>query len=117
MIEALVAIALVAITLGAIGSLVASSLTGVRKLEQRVALMETTRLIAADIARIARLQDNASGELSGHRWQMRLAPFFDGGPIASDPGWSPQRVIVRVQSPSGAIMAMETIRLSRVGRQ
>ena len=47
MIEALVALALVAVMLTAVGSLVASAAIGTRTQEQHVALVETARLIAA----------------------------------------------------------------------
>jgi len=112
MIEAVVALALVTVVLAAIGSLVATNVRGARKLEQHVALMETVRLIASSIPRGGeRLPDDLAGELSGHRWQMRISPFAGGGSAVAQSRFIPQLVELRVQSPSGAITSFETVRL------
>jgi general secretion pathway protein I len=114
MIEAVVALALVAFMLAAIGSLFASGMIGARTLEQRVALVETARLVATSFPRRRELQtDDFAGEVFGHRWQIRVTPFLGGGQAILDSPWIPQNVIVRVQSPSGAIMSIETITLQR----
>jgi general secretion pathway protein I len=114
MIEAVVTLALVAFVLAAIGSLFASGTIGARTLEQRVALAETARLVATSLPRRRELQtDDFSGEVSGHRWQVRVSPFLGGGQSIPDSPWIPQSVVVRVQSPSGAIMSIETIALQR----
>lgn len=112
MIEAVVALALVTAVLGAIGSLVAMNVRGARKLEQHVALMETARLIASGIPRSGEpLPDDLAGEVSGHRWQMRISPFLGGGSVVPESRFIPQRVELRVRSPSGAIASFETVRL------
>jgi general secretion pathway protein I len=114
MIEAVVALALVAFMLAAIGSLFASGMIGARTLEQRVALVETARLVATSFPRRREFQmGDFSGEISGHRWQTRVSPFLGGGEAVLDSPWIPQSVVVRVQSPSGAILSIETIALQR----
>jgi general secretion pathway protein I len=114
LIEAVVALAVVAFVLAAIGSLFASGMIGARTLEQRVALVETARLIATTFPRRRELQmDDFAGEVFGHRWQIRAAPFFGGGQAIVGSPWIPQSVVVRVQSPSGAMMSIETITLQR----
>jgi general secretion pathway protein I len=115
MIEALVALALLAVMLGAIGSLVASTANGTRTLEQHVALVETSRLIATDIPRDEVLfQGELAGEVLGHRWRANLSPFFGEGsaPVPDSP-WIPQGVLLQVQSPSGAILTIESVRLQK----
>lgn len=115
MIEAVVTLALVTVVLAAIGYLVAANTRGVRILEQHVALMETARLVATGIPRNAEpLPDDLAGEMSGHRWQIRQSPFFDGVPVIPESRFMPQRVELRVQSPSGAILSLETVRLQNV---
>jgi general secretion pathway protein I len=115
MIEAVVTLALVTVVLVAIGYLVAANTRGVRILEQHVALMETARLVATSIPRNAEpLPDDLAGEMSGHRWQIRQSPFFDGVPVIPESRFMPQRVELRVQSPSGAILLLETVRLQNV---
>jgi general secretion pathway protein I len=115
MIEAVVTLALVTVVLSAIGYLVAANSRGVRILEQHVALMETARLVATSIPRNGEtLPDELTGEMSGDRWQIRLSPFFDGIPSVPDSRFMPQRIELRVRSPSGAILTLETVRLQNV---
>jgi general secretion pathway protein I len=117
-IEAVVALALVAVVLTAIGWLVGTNSRGVRSLEQHVALMETARLIAIGMPRNGEpLPDELAGEMSGYRWQMRVSPFFEESSIVPDSRFIPQRIELRVRSPSGAIVSLETVRLqNRSGR-
>jgi general secretion pathway protein I len=119
MIEALVALALVAILLTAIGSLVASASKGTRTLEQHLALVETARMVATSVPRRDELSlGELNGEVLGHRWRADMSPFFGGGsaPVPDSP-WIPQSVRVRVQAPSGAIMTIETVRLQKRAAQ
>jgi general secretion pathway protein I len=117
-IEAVVALAVVAIVLAGIGSLYAGSTKGARQLEQRVALVETTRLIAtAVMSRNEIRPGDVAGEISGHRWQVQTTPFFGGGPVIPEAEWIPYLVVLRVQSPTGAVLSVETVRLQRRGGQ
>jgi general secretion pathway protein I len=114
-IEVLVAIAVVAVVMGAIGAVVSSTTRGVRSLEQHVVLMETARSVAAGLRSREPLAENAlSGQLYGNRWQIGVAPMMDG-PILPDSRstWMPQMVTIRVQSPSGAAIDIKTVRLQR----
>ena len=113
LIEAVVALALVSVMLAAIGSLVASATTGTRTLEGHVALVETARLVLTGLPLHGELAaGDLAGEVSGLRWQVRLSPYAGAGEM---PGasWIPQSVAVRVQSPSGAVFTLETVRLAR----
>jgi general secretion pathway protein I len=115
MVEALVALALVAVVLTAIGSLVASAANGTRTLEQHLALVETARLIATSVPHRDELaRGEFEGEVLGYRWRAEASPFFGGGsaPVPNSP-WIPERVLVQVQSPLGATMTIETVRLQR----
>jgi general secretion pathway protein I len=115
LIEALVALALVAVLLTAVGSLVASAANGTRTLEQHLALVETARMIASVIPGRGEVSSgDLGGEMLGYRWRADVSPFFGGGsaPVPNSP-WIPQGVLVRVQSPSGAILAIETVRLQK----
>jgi general secretion pathway protein I len=115
MIEAVVTLALVTVVLVAIGHLVAANSRGVRVLEQHVALMETARLVATSIPRNGEpLASDLAGEMSGHRWQVRLSPFYDGVPAVPESRFMPQRIELRVRSPSGAILSLETVRLQNM---
>jgi len=53
-----------------------------------------------------------AGEIYGHRWRLDALPYTGGGiaPIPDSP-WFPETLNIRVQSPSGAIVGVETMRL------
>jgi general secretion pathway protein I len=113
LIEAVVALAVVAITLTAIGAVATTSARGTRSLEQHLALVETTRIVAATLPKDSEAAlDGLSGDILGHRWRVTLAPFVGSGinQIPESP-WIPLTVVVRVRSPSGAVYGFETVRL------
>ncbi len=115
LIEVVVALAVLAISLTAIGAVAATSARGTRSMEQHLALMETTRIVAATLPRDQEASlDGLTGESLGHRWRISLAPFVGSGIYQMpDSPWIPQTVVVRVRSPSGAIYGFETVRLQR----
>jgi general secretion pathway protein I len=113
LIEVLVSIAVVAITIGAIGSVTATATHGVQTLEQHLALVETIRTVASTLpARDQRVPGSLTGEIYGHRWRLDAVPYTGGGiaPIPDSP-WFPETLKIRVQSPSGAVVGVETMRL------
>jgi len=114
-IEVLVALALVASSLAAIGALVATTMRGADAIERHVALVETARNVSATIGPHAHVQIGAtSGEMSGHYWRIDASPWTGGGVAAKpDSPWIPQLIRIRVQSPSGAVFSIETVRLQK----
>jgi general secretion pathway protein I len=119
LIEVVVALAVVAISLTAIGAVATTSARGTRSLEQHLALVETTRIVAATLPKAEQIGiDGLSGEILGHRWRVGLSPFIGSGIYQPpDSTWIPQTVVVRVRSPSGAVYGFETVRLQRRGVQ
>lgn len=115
MIEAVVALALVTIVLASIGSLVATNARGAQNLQHHVALMQAARMVASAIPRgAAPLGNERTGEVFGHRWQMRVTQY-GGAPVVPDSPFIPQRIELRVRSPAGVIASFETIRLQETG--
>jgi general secretion pathway protein I len=113
LIEVLVSIAVVAITIGAIGSVTATATRGVQTLEQHLALVETIRTVASTLpARDQPVPGSLAGEIYSHRWRLDAVPYTGGGiaPIPDSP-WFPETLKIRVQSPSGAVVGVETVRL------
>ena len=111
--EVLVAIAVVAICLTAIGALTGTTTRGVRSLEQHVSLVETARTLAASLPPRDRLAaGQVTGELYGSRWRMNVTSLPED-PALQDSPWVPATISIRVQSPSGAALDIETIRLQR----
>ncbi len=113
LIEVLVALAVVSVSLAAIGSLIATTIRGIRSLNTNFALVETARAVMAGLPdRKDLAPGNFSGELANHRWRVDVLPFAAGNPDPNVvPPWVPQTVIVRVQSPSGKIIQINTVRL------
>jgi general secretion pathway protein I len=111
LIEVLVALSVVAVSLTAIGSLIATTVRGIRSLDRRVALVETARAVMAGLPDREQLVPGSfSGELAGHRWRVDVAPLVtDADPQAS--AWTPYSVVVQVQPPSGPILQINTVRL------
>ena len=118
-IEALVALAIVAASLAAIGGLIAASARGTRAVEQHVALIETARAIESALPRRNQLGvGDFSGVLAGHTWRVDVLPFSAGGidPELPSP-WAPQSVVVTVRSPTGASFQLATVRLRRRAKE
>jgi general secretion pathway protein I len=116
LIEALVALAILALSIVAIGALMGSTARGSRQLVQRVAMMQAAynALWLAFPSRSSPASSTQSGESNEHLWRAEIEPFaidFDGptGEVA----WVPQRVVLRVRSRSGATIDLETVRLFR----
>lgn len=114
-IEVLVSLAVVAICLAAIGSLVATTLRGVSAVERHLALAETARAVVATVAPPAHvLMGVTSGEMSGYPWRVVVSPWTGGGVAPTpDSPWIPQWVRIRVLSPSGAAFDIQTVRLQK----
>jgi general secretion pathway protein I len=115
LIEALVALAVVAVSLTAIGSLVATNIRGTRALGDRLTLVETTRAIVTDLPDRAQLVSGSlRGEFADHRWQVDVLPFVADFVDPRRPGpWMPQAVVVTVRSPNGRVLRIDTVRLHR----
>lgn len=115
LIETLVALAIIAMSLTAIGSLMASNIRGVSALDQRLLLAATTRAILTGLPDGKQIEPGtASGTVSEHRWRLDVRPFASAflDPRASSP-WVPQSVILTVQSPGGRVLQIDTVRLQR----
>lgn len=119
-IEVLVALAVVAVCIVAIGSVVSTNARGVRSLEQHVELIQTARsVMATGIPPRAELGTGVvSGRLNDHPWQIDIEPLGGAWTVPdSDAAWAPELVKIHVQSPSGGAFDLETIRLMHRPRQ
>ena len=112
--EVLIALAIVAVSIVAIGSVMSTNARGVRVLENHVALLQTAQTVLATA--IPPRKELAPGVLSGKlhdfRWQVDIGPFGDDWLVeGADVAWIPQLIKIRVRSPSGATVDIETVRL------
>ncbi len=115
LIEALVALAVAAVSLAAIGLLMAGNIRGSGRIEQHLGLVETLRAVETGLPdRTSLSTGTLSGEMHGQAWSVDSVPYLGDfvNPRAAQ-FWTPQTIVVKVQSPSGAVLQLETIRLGR----
>lgn len=108
------ALALVAVSIVAIGAVMGVKTRGVRAMEQHVALMQAVRtLMTVGIPPRAELRPGAStGQAEGFRWTIDVSPL--GGDWTVPQGnapWAPELVRIRVRSPGSALSDIRTVRL------
>jgi general secretion pathway protein I len=113
LIEALVALAIVAAVLGSIGAVIATTVKGTRSIDQRLALIGAAEtLLAALPARNLLKPGSQSGELAGHRWQIEIAPLnMAVREVPQTSPFVPLAVILRLQATSGPAIQVTTVRL------
>jgi general secretion pathway protein I len=112
--EVLVALAIVSISIVAIGSLMAGNARGVRSLERHVELMQMARtLMTTGIPPRSQLRQGVlEGQRDGYHWTIEVTPLGGGWTVDSpDVSWIPELVRVRVKSAAGASSDIRTVRL------
>jgi general secretion pathway protein I len=119
-IEVLIAVAIVAVSIVAIGSVMSTNARGVQALENHVALIESAQTVFATA--IPPRKELAPGTLSGQlrdfRWWVDIGPVGGDWLVeGADVAWMPELVKIRVRSPSGATVDLETVRLMHRPRQ
>ena len=116
LIEVLIALAIVAVSLVAIGAVVATNVRGVGVLERHAAL------IAAEQAALATaipdhdhlVPGTVEGVTGADRWRVQVTPLGAGWDVAAGKdAWVPELVTLRLRSASGAIVELRTVRLAR----
>ncbi len=119
-IEVLVALVVVAVSIVAIGSVMSTNARGVRALENHVALLQSaqTVFVTAIPPRKELAPGTLSGQLRDFRWQVDIGPVGSDWVVeGADVAWIPELVKVRVRSPSGATVDLETVRLMHTPAQ
>jgi general secretion pathway protein I len=115
LIEVLVALAVVAAAITAIGALVGVSIRGTQSIERRIAFRETLRTIVTSLPdRRDLVAGSANGTTAGYAWRMDVAPYAASfvDPRAATP-WEPENVVITVRSPTGQLLRINTVRLRR----
>ena len=113
-IEVLIALAVVAVSIVAIGSVMSTNVRGVRSLEQHVTMMQTARTVmTTGIPARANLGPGAlSGQIDDYQWKIDVGPLGEDWAVAgADVAWIPALVRVHVRSPAGAVSDLDTVRL------
>jgi general secretion pathway protein I len=112
LIEALVALAIIVVMLGAIGSVIATTTRGTRAIDQHLALSGTAETLLADLpARGLLKPGRQSGELAGSRWRVDVAPMNVAGGNPATDRFVPMAVNLRLQRADGAVIQITTVKL------
>jgi general secretion pathway protein I len=110
--EVLVALAIVALSLAAIGSVMATSIRGARSIDSHLSELEVARAVETALPdRDQLLPGHLDGKIANHSWRVDVSPFDASNLHVREPRWEPQTVAVTVQSPTGGRLQIETIRL------
>ncbi|MCI0467186.1 MAG: prepilin-type N-terminal cleavage/methylation domain-containing protein [Beijerinckiaceae bacterium] len=117
LIEALVALAVAAACLTSIALLMAGNIRGPARITQHLSLAASLRTVETGLAnRTALTAGNLAGEMYGLAWSVAVTPLpTDINNPRAAALWSPQSIVITVQSPSGGLLQLETIRLARRG--
>jgi general secretion pathway protein I len=114
LIEALVALAIVAAVLSSIGAVIATTVKGTRSIDQRLALTGAAETLLASLpARNLLKPGRQSGETAGHRWRIDVAPMdvAVAGDSPQTGRFIPLAISMRLQAPGGPAMQITTVRL------
>jgi general secretion pathway protein I len=118
--EVLIALAIVAVSIAAIGSVMSTNVRGVRSMEQHVTMIQAVRAImATEVSSHAKIGFGAwSGRTSDHQWRIDISPMGEEwGAPSKDVDWIPALVRIQVRSPSGAVTDLKTVRLVHGSQQ
>jgi general secretion pathway protein I len=125
LIEVLVAIAVLAVVLGAIGAVVGNTVRSIRSVDRRLPLLETAQSLMASLPARDALQPGTQSGTSGEfHWRIdavllnrnvpdnaaaALSTAATGAPPKVN--WVPLAITVRVQGSEGPPVRLDTVRL------
>ena len=113
LIEVVVAIAVLALVLGAIGGAVGTIVKGLRSVDRQLPLLETAQGLLAALPDRSALRPGAQrGTTGAVQWRIDVAPLNGaaaGTGVAAK--WMPLLVTVSVQGSDGPPVRLDTIRL------
>jgi general secretion pathway protein I len=114
LIEALVALAIVAAVLSSIGAVIGTTVKGTRSIDQRLALTGAAETLLAQLPPRNLIKPGTQyGELAGHRWRIDVAPLNVAEQEATTTSrFVPLAVSLRMQAPRGPAIQITTVRLA-----
>jgi general secretion pathway protein I len=118
--EVLIALALVAVSIVAIGSVMSTNVRGVRSMEQHVTMIQAVRsVMATEVSSHAKIGFGTwSGRTSDHQWRIDISPMGkEWGAASKEVDWIPALVRIQVRSPTGAVTDLNTVRLVHGSQQ
>ena len=114
LIEVVVTLAVIAIILLSVGSLVSVAVRGTHALDDHLVLVETARAIEVGLPdRNSLTVGTLSGERDGQFWRVDVQPFPGVLDAQTNTPWVPLTASITVQTPSGTSFNITTVRLGR----
>jgi general secretion pathway protein I len=113
LIEVLIAIAVLAVVLGAVGAVVGNTVRTIRSVDRRLPLLETAQSLIASLPTRDALQPGTQTGTSGEfRWRIDAVLLNRNVPDdAKEAKWMPLAITVRVQGGEGPPLRLDTVRL------
>ena len=115
LLEALIAIVILALSLSALLQLYSTGLRGIATIDDNLRARLLAQSVMAEVSYDRRLQP---GRLQGRRdqfaWTLSITPFDDGEPAPQQPGpWTLHRLALTVSWPQGRRIELQTLRMLR----
>ena len=112
LVEVLVALAVVATTLAAIGAVIATTVRGTRGIEERLALAGVAETLLNGLSERSALRPGrTAGETLDRRWWLDVRALPPTAMEVGSAHWAPFAVTIRVEAPAGQSMQVTTVRL------
>jgi hypothetical protein len=113
LIEALIALSIVAIALSSIGALIAVTVRGTSAIEGKLHRLGVANAVMQSLPDRNQLAIGPlTAESAGHRWRIGIAPFVTNTPLPPSE-WVPRSILVTVESQSAGAIEISTVRLLR----
>lgn len=115
LIEALIALSIVAVVLSSIGSLIATTVAGTRAAEAKVSRLGAAQSVMAALPDRNKLATGTQrGMMDGHEWRVDVSPFTTRNPrLQATAQWFPQTLVMTIRSPGAGALEVSTVRLQR----
>ena len=115
LLEALIAIVILALSLGALLQLYGTGLRGIATIDNNLRARLLAQSVMAEVSYDRRLQPGRlQGRLDQFAWTLSITPFDDGDPAPQLPGpWTLHRLALTVSWPQGRRIELQTLRMLR----
>jgi general secretion pathway protein I len=115
LLEALIAIVILALSLSALLQLYSTGLRGVANIDDHLRARLLAQSVMAEMSHDRRLRPGRlQGRLDKFAWTLSITPFDEGQSAPQQPGpWTLHRLALTVTWPQGRRMELQTLRLLR----
>jgi general secretion pathway protein I len=113
LLEALIAIVILALSLSALMQLYGTGLRGVARIDEHLRARLLAQSVMAELSHDRRLRPGSrQGRLDQFVWTLSVTRFDDGAPASQQPGpWALHRLALTVSWPQGRRIELQTLRM------